>query len=52
MARPPVEDSSHEPKKTKVEIQPALSFSEEDKVGTIQPNDDAMVVNLRIGGMM
>ncbi|XP_050253947.1 uncharacterized protein LOC126699983 [Quercus robur] len=50
MARPPTEDSSHEQKKTKVEIQPALSFSDEDKVGTIQPHDDAMVVTLRIGG--
>ena len=27
-----------------------LSFSEEDKQGTIQPYDDALVVTLRIGG--
>ena len=27
-----------------------LSFSDEDKVGTIQPHDDALVVTLRIGG--
>ena len=27
-----------------------LGFSDEDKVGTIQPHDDALVVNLRIGG--
>ena len=27
-----------------------LSFSNEDKVGTIQPHDDALVVTLRIGG--
>jgi len=33
-----------------VEIQQALNFSDEDKVGTIQPHDDALVVTLRIGG--
>jgi len=27
-----------------------LSFSDEDKVGTIQSHDDALVVTLRIGG--
>ena len=27
-----------------------LSFSDEDKVGTIQPYDDALMVTLRIGG--
>ena len=27
-----------------------LGFSDEDKVGTIQPHDDALVVTLRIGG--
>ena len=27
-----------------------MSFSDEDKVGTIQPHDDALVVTLRIGG--
>ena len=26
-----------------------LGFSDEDKVGTIQPHDDALVVTLRIG---
>ena len=31
-------------------IQPALSFSDEDKIGTIQPHDDALLVTLRIGG--
>ena len=29
-----------------------MSFSEEDKAGTIQPHNDALVVTLRIGGMM
>ena len=27
-----------------------LGFSDEDKRGTIQPHDDALVVTLRIGG--
>ena len=27
-----------------------LGFSDEDKAGTIQPHDDALVVTLRIGG--
>ena len=27
-----------------------MSFSDEDKVGTYQPHDDALVVTLRIGG--
>ena len=39
-----VEDSNSEPKRAKVSIQPALSFLDEDKVGTIQPHDDALVM--------
>ena len=31
-------------------IQPVLSFLDEDKVGTIQPHDDVLVIMLRIGG--
>ena len=27
-----------------------LGFSDEDKLGTIQPHDDALIVTLRIGG--
>ena len=27
-----------------------LGFSNEDKLGTVQPHDDALVVTLRIGG--
>ena len=37
-------------KRAKVLIQPTLGFSDEDKAGTIQPHDDALVVMLRIGG--
>ena len=43
-------DSNSEPKRDRVEIRPALSFSNEDKIGTIQPHNDALVVTLRIGG--
>ena len=28
---------------------PVLSFSEEDKIGTKQPHDDALLITLRIG---
>ncbi|XP_030935339.1 uncharacterized protein LOC115960542 [Quercus lobata] len=52
VARPPAEDPKHEPKRAKVEIQLTLSFSDDDKAGTIQPHDDALVVTLKIGGMM
>ena len=44
------EDSNSEPKRAKVSIQSALSFLDEDKVGTIQPHDDTLVIMLRIGG--
>ena len=44
-----VEDSS-EPKRARILIQPTLGFSNEDKTGTIQPHDNALVVTLRIGG--
>ena len=33
-----------------MEVQPALSFSDKDKVGTLQPHDDALVVTLKIEG--
>ena len=43
-------DSHLESKRARLEIRPVLSFSDEDKVGTIQPHDDALVVTLKIGG--
>ena len=46
----PAKDSNSELKRAKVEIQSTLSFSDEDKIWTIQPHDDALVVTLRIGG--
>ncbi|XP_075649712.1 uncharacterized protein LOC142620196 [Castanea sativa] len=45
-----VEESSSEPKRIKGNVPPILGFSEEDKIGTIQPHDDTLVVTLRIGG--
>ena len=33
-----------------MEVWPALSFYDEDKVGTFQPHDDVLVVTLRIEG--
>ena len=33
-----------------MKVWPALSFLDEDKVETLQPHDDALVVTLRIGG--
>ena len=47
-----VEDSTFEPKRARVEVRLMLSFLDEDKMGTTQPHDDALVVTLRIGGMM
>ena len=50
MARSSAEDPNSEPKSARLEIRPSLSFSDEDKIGTIQPHDDTLVVTLRIGG--
>ena len=50
IAWPSAEESNSEPKRARVEIRLALSFSDEDKMGTIQPHNDALVVTLRIGG--
>ena len=50
IAQLPAEDSKPKPKRARVENQPTMSFSEENKVGTIQSYDDSLVVTLRIGG--
>ena len=44
------EDTSHEPKRVRVERPLVMGFSDEDKIGTIQPHDDALLITLRIGG--
>ncbi|XP_030964193.1 uncharacterized protein LOC115985392 [Quercus lobata] len=50
MFRLPTEEHCQASKRAKVDIPLILGFSDEDKVGTIQPHDDALVVMLRIGG--
>ena len=50
VARPPAENPNSEPKRARLEILPSLSFSDEDKIGTIQPHDDALMITFRIGG--
>ena len=44
------EDTSHELKRAKLERPLVMGFSDEDKIGTIQRYDDALVITLRIGG--
>ncbi|XP_065632428.1 uncharacterized protein LOC136068767 [Quercus suber] len=44
------EGSSSRPKRARLSTSLVLGFSEEDKRGTIQPHDDALVVTIRIGG--
>ena len=44
------EDSNSRPKRIKTNVPLVLSFSDADKLGTIQPHNDALVVTLRIGG--
>ena len=39
-------DGSHEPKRAKLEQSLVMGFSDEDKIGTIQPHDDALVIIL------
>ena len=43
-------DTSQDSKKARVELPSVMGFSDEDKIGTIQPHDDALVITLRIGG--
>ena len=50
MVRLSAEDTNPKSRRARVDIRPALSFSNEDKIGTIQPHDDALVVTLKIGG--
>ena len=46
VARLSSEDTSHEPKRVRMERPLVMRFSNEDKVGTIQPHDDALVITL------
>ena len=50
VARLSSEDGSHEPKKARLDRPLVMGFSDENKIGTIQSHDDALVIILRIGG--
>ena len=43
-------DINQDPKRAKVEIPLVMGFSDEDKIGTIQPHDDALMITLQMGG--
>ena len=51
VARLSADEDGSEPKRARILTHLTLGFSDEDKAGTIQPHDDALVVTLRIGGM-
>ena len=48
IVRPITEDSVPESKHGTLEVQPTLSFSDEDKARTFQLHDDALIVTFRI----
>ena len=50
VARLSFEDTNQEPKRARVEWPLVMGFLNEDKIGTIQPHDDALVITFRIGG--
>ena len=52
VSRSSAEEYSSMSKRAKMDIPLVLGFSDEDKVGTIQPHDDALVVTLRMVGTM
>ena len=43
-------DTSQDPKRARVELPLVMGFSDEDKIGIIQPHDNALVITLQIGG--
>ena len=49
VAQLPTEESQPGPKRAGMNFHPILSFSEEGKIGTTQPHDDALLITLRIG---
>ncbi|XP_030949968.1 uncharacterized protein LOC115973871 [Quercus lobata] len=50
VARLSTEDNDRESKKARKEASPVLGFLDEDKIKTIQPHNDALLVTLRIRG--
>ena len=49
IARSSTEDAPPDLKKGRLEARLALSFSDKDKIVTLQPHDDALIVTLKIG---
>ena len=43
-------DTNQDPKRARVELPLVIGFSDKDKIGIIQPHDDALVITIRIGG--
>ena len=43
-------DINQDLKRAKVEIPLVMGFLDEDKIGTIQPHDDALMITLQMGG--
>ena len=39
-------DTNQDPKRARVELSLVMGFSDEDKIGIIQPHDDALVITL------
>ena len=50
VAQPSADGSSRDLNISRMEVQSTLSFSYGDKVRTLQPHNDALVVTLEIGG--
>ena len=50
VAQLPAEDANLEPNGARIELQSVVGFSDQDKIRTIQPHDDALVVTIRIRG--
>ena len=48
VAQLPAEEPQPNSKRAKMNFYPTLSFSEEDKIGTTQSHDDALLITLRI----
>ena len=43
-------DINQDRKRARVELSSVIGFLDEEKIGTIQPHDNALVITLRIGG--
>ena len=48
VSRLPAEGTNSRPKRAKMDIRPILSFSDKEKIRTIQSHNDALVITLRI----